>query len=245
MALYDTAANIINDAAIMCGLATVSDPYSSSAPEMIQMRGLLGIAGKELLTAYQWQELLATGTIATGAVPVSTGLYDMPADFNYMIDQTGWSPVSGGTGFPLMGPLSEQMWASVVAQGLSTVTLYLGFKVANRKINILPAPAPANITINYKYMSRYWVMSAATPDKDKPTAATDTIIYDGLLMSTMLAARYKQAKGLDATSALSLFTTQFAAITGVNVPAPILSLTPVQGYPYINPWNNLPPAYGT
>lgn len=247
MAQYDTAADVINAAANECGIASVVDPYGSSATEFIQLRGLLTQCGRELLGMYQWQELIVRTSFSTGAVPVSTGLYDLPADFGYFINQTGWTPVSGGMGVPLIGPLSEQVWAAVVSSGLASTTLYIAFKFARRKINVLPAPAPANITVGYAYVSRYWVASTpgTTPDKDAPTVSTDVILYESILISKMLAARYKQAKGLDANATLEQFQNMFATYTGLNSPAPILSTTSVKAFPFLNMWSNVPPTgYG-
>jgi hypothetical protein len=197
---------------------------------------------------YQWQELVVRTSFTTGAVPVSTGLYDLPADFGYFINQTGWTPVSGGFGVPLIGPLSEQVWAAVLSSGLSSTTLYIAFKIAARKINVLPAPAPANTTVGYAYVSRYWVAATpgTTPSKDAPTVSTDVILYESIMISKMLALRYKQAKGLDANSTMEQFTSLFAAYTGMNTPAPILSTNTVKAFPFLNMWSNVPPTgYGS
>lgn len=249
MAQYDTAADIINSAANELGIASVADPYSSTATEMIQLRGLLANCGRELFGMYQWQELTVRTSFTTGAVPVSTGLYDLPTDFGYFINQTGWTPVSGGFGVPLIGPLSEQVWAAVLSSGLSSTTLYIAFKIAQRKINVLPAPAPANTTIGYTYQSRNWVAATGAPTvlaKDAPTVSTDIVLYESIMITKMLALRYKQAKGLDANSSLEQFSNMFSLFTGLNEPAPTLSLTNTKAFPFVNMWSNLPPTgYGS
>lgn len=247
MAQYDNAADVINAAANECGIASVADPYGSQAVEMIQLRGLLSQCGRELYAMYQWEEFTTRTSFSTGAIPVATGLYALPADFGYFINQTGWTPVSGGFGVPLIGPLSEQVWAAVLSSGLSSTTLYIAFKIAKRQINVLPAPAPANITIGYTYQSRYWVQDVISglPSKDSPTLSTDTILYESIMISKMLALRYKQAKGLDANASMEQFNSMFATFTGVNSPSPILSLTTVKAFPFVNMWSNLPPTgYG-
>jgi hypothetical protein len=248
MAQYDNAADVINAAANECGITSVSDPYGSSATEFVQLRGLLTQCGRELLAMYQWEELVVRTSFSTTATPPANGQFALPADFGYFINQTGWTPVSSGFGVPLIGPLSEQVWAAVLASGLSSTTLYIAFKIAQRKINVLPAPPPANITIGYAYMSRYWVQDLASglPSKDAPTLSTDTILYESILISKMLALRYKQAKGLDANSALEQFTAMYATYTGVNAPSPILSLNTVKAFPFLNMWSNVPPTgYGS
>jgi hypothetical protein len=242
MAQYDTAADIINSTAVECGLATASDPFSSTAPEMIQLRTLLTNAGRELASGlYEWQQLSKSYSFSTGAVPPSDGLFTLPTDFGYMINQTGWTPTSGGLGLPLAGPLSEQTWQALVNTNLAASTIYLSFKIADRKIQILPKPAPANQTINFSYQSQNWVLvNGGSTTANKVANAADVVLFDAILMVKFLVARYKQAKGLDAGAALEQFQAMFATFTSINTPAEILSLSGRAGFPYINVWTNLP-----
>lgn len=248
MAKYDTAANIIISAAIECGLSPAADPYASTSDEMVQMRNLLTNCGQELLAAYQWEQLVRLHTIDTGATPPADGRYDLPSDFNYMINQTGWTPANVGMGLPLGGPMSEQTWAGVVASNLASSTIYVSFKISDGVLQFLPAPAPINIDITFYYMSRGWVdlLGAGTTFDDTPTDPTDIILYDRMMMVKMLAARYKQAKGLDAGSSLEQFETAYASITSINTPAPVLYAAGWRGFPYLNMYTNVPQSgYGS
>jgi hypothetical protein len=65
-------------------------------------------------------------------------------------------------------------------------------------------------------------------------------MFEPILMSKMLALRYKQAKGLEHKATLEQFQNLFAQFTGVNVPSPVLSLVNNAGFQYINPYNNVP-----
>jgi hypothetical protein len=241
MAQYTTALDIINSAAVECGLSTAVDPFSSQQAEMLQLRYLLTNCGQELCNSFQWQQLVRSATISTGAIPVSSGEYDLPTDFNYMINQTGWTPTNAGVGLPLRGPFSEQTWAAVIATGMATSTIYVSFKVAQRKLAFLPAPAPPNINIGYKYNSRSWVVAAdLTTYKDEVTVSTDTILFDRIMMVKMLVTRYKQAKGLDANSSLEQFQLAYSNAVGINVPSPVLIMGGRLGFPFINAWINIP-----
>lgn len=235
---YDTATNVIAAACAECGITAVADPFSSTDDTQIQMRLLLNQCGRELYAMHQWQQFISQASIATTASPVATGLYDLPADFGYMINQTGWSPASGGTGFPMGGPLTRQQATYLVAVGAtSTVTLF--FDLHTNKIAFIPPPAPASITITYDYMSNSWALSAASVLLTACTASDDVVKYEPILIATMLAMRFRQAKGVDAAKLEQRFQLLFAQFTGVNAPAPILRLARTMEYPYLNAWDNV------
>lgn len=242
---YDTAAEVIATAAVMCGLSSVANPYSSSDDAQIQLRTLLNQCGRELYAMHQWQQFVKTHSFSTGASPVSTGLYALPSDFGYFINQTGWDTTND---VPLGGPATEQQYAYLVSTGLSSSTIYVSFSLANMSIRVLPAPAPANTTITFQYMSNGWVYEAGdtTTRSTKADEADDVIMFEPVLISTMLALRYKQAKGLPSKDLLEQFQALFSLFTGVNSPAPVLNVAGRLGFPYLNPWTNLPDSgYGS
>ncbi len=247
MAVYDTAADIINTAAVECGLPTASSPFGSVDDTMIQLRTLLTQCGRELQGAYQWQQLLREATISTGASPVSSGEYDLPDDFSYMINQTGWTPNSSGLGLPLGGPFTEQVWSALVATNLASSTIYVSFKVAEGVIRVLPAPAPANIDLTYKYVSQNWVRvnGVAGTLANKVANDDDVVLFESILITKMLAARFKQAKGLDAGASLEQFSSRFAAITGFDAPAQVISLATYTGFPYLSAMNIPQSGFGS
>lgn len=242
---YESAGDIIASALAMCGLTPVSDPYSSQDDVQVQIRALLNQCGRELYASHQWQQFLRTETISTGADPSAThpdGTYDLPDDFGYFINQTGWTPTNAGMGLPLGGPLTEQQWAYLVATNLASSTIYVSFRIADGKLAVLPAPAPADIDITFHYVSNGWVHAAGDPDDraTKADASDDVVMFEPVLISTMLALRYKQAKGLNAKDQLEQFQSLYANFTGVNAAAPVLSLVNYNVFPYLNPWTNIP-----
>lgn len=248
---YDTATDVIAAAVVMCGLSPVADPYSSQDDLQVQMRVLLNQCGRELYASHQWNQFISSATISTGADPSSTdptGFYDLPDDFGYFINSTGWTPTDAGMGLPLGGPLTEVQYAYLVATNLASSTIYVSFSQANGQIRVLPAPAPADIDITYQYMSNGWVHAAGDPT-DRATladAADDVIMFEPILISTMLALRYKQAKGLASKDTLEQFQSLYSLFTGANAAAPVLSLVNRPTFPYIDPWNNLPQSgYGS
>jgi hypothetical protein len=242
--IYDTSANIIAAACAEIGLNSVADPYISTADEQVQLRNLLNQAGRELYAMFQWQQFVKLATISTGGSPVSDGLYSLPADFGYFINQTGWVPT---TTFPLRGPLTQQTYAALVATDLATSTIYVSFLVQGNQIQLLPAPAPANTTITYYYMSTNWVQVNGNPSTTASLAvnADDRIMFEPVLISKFLALRYKQAKGLEHARLEQQFQNLFSLHTSVNAPAPVLDLTGGGAdFPYLD-WRNVPDSgYG-
>lgn len=242
MARYDTAAEVINSAAIECGLVAVADPFASTDPAFVQLCAMLTNVGRELLALYQWNKFQKLHEITTDGIE---SIYPLPDDFAYMIDQTGWTPNNAGFGLPLGGPLSEQDWAYIVNSNLASSTIYVSFKISEGNFYVLPAPAPAGIIIRFNYISRYWVAAAATvPDDtdgiaDKVTAADQRILYEPILISKFLKLRFLEAKGFDTTSAAAQFQSVFMQWTGQNTSAPVLNAARMRLFPYLG-WRNIP-----
>lgn len=251
MAQYDTAGQIVNYAAIECGLGAVSDPFASSDPAIVQLCTLLNMSGRELWTKHQWQQFVTSVTLntSTDIIAGTTNQMALPALFGYWINQTAWTPNNLGLGLPLGGPLSESQWTAIVAQNLAADTIYLSFKVANGRIYLLPDPPPAATDITFEYVSRGWVQPAATSlptaRTDAAVASADVILFESILMTKMLSARFKEAKGLDSSASAAQFAAAFQAATTFNKPAPILNTAAQQTFPLINVWTNTPPTgYG-
>lgn len=239
---YETAGDIINTACAMIGLPVVADPYGSQDDIQVQMRTLLNQCGRELYASTQWQQFLRFYSFSTGSVPDPDGEYALPSDFGYFINQTGWTPTNVGMGLPLGGPLTEQQWAYLVATNLASSTIYISFRIADGKMAVLPAPAPADTTISFHYVSNAWVQVNGDPDTraTKTENTDDVVMFEPILITTMLALRYKQAKGLDSTALLDQFQSLYAQFTGVNAAAPTLNIVDWVGFPYLNPWTNIP-----
>ncbi len=248
-AYYDTAADIINNAAIACGLSAVSDPFASLEDQMIQLRSLLTQCGRELYNKHQWQQFIknASYNTSTDIIPGTTNEFELPDDFAWLIDQTGWTPNNLGLGLPLGGPYTEQQWDAIVAQNLAASTIYIGFKISQGTFQVLPDPPPSNTTINFGYVSRDWVQvhGVAADTATLVANADDLVMYEPVMITTMLAARFKQAKGLDASAQLDQFTAAFQSATSLNQPAPVLNMGSGRMFPLINIWTNTPPTgYG-
>lgn len=238
MARYDTAGNIINQAAAEVGLVPVTNPFTSVDPAFQQMIYLLTAAGRELLGSHQWQRFVKRYSITT----TTASTYDLPADYGWFIDQTGWNPVSGGNGLPLGGPLTEQDYAYLVSTNLASSTIYISFREADGQIAILPSPAPAGKTITFTYMSRYWVAATGaptTPVADSVALTTDVVLFEPTLITKLLKLRFLEAKGFDTTAAVTQFANLFDQWTGKDTTTAVLNTARVRTFPYLG-WRNVP-----
>lgn len=237
---YDTATNIINKVAPEVGLATVADPYSSQDPIYIQLRTLLGSVGIELLGKYEWENLIGTYQITTHSV--DSGIYQLPADFDCMIDQTGWAQ---SYHWPLRGPYSAQVWQQLV--NYPAVGIYLGFRIEGDQFMIWPTPPPEGQIVNFKYMKRGFVQDGVTPTvfKDHIDQGTDILLFDWLLVVKLLKVRFLEAKQFDTTAAANQFNEAWDSRVGKNLGAAApLDLARSARFPYINGYNVPDLGYG-
>lgn len=238
MSRFETAGVIINRTAAELGLTPADNPFTSTDPAFIQLCTLLTSAGLELLALHEWQKLTQTHSLTTGVAPDDdpNGHYELPDDFGYMIDQTGWTPTSR---LPLGGPLTPQDWTYLVNTNLSSTTIYVSFRQRDGQFWILPDPPPDNIEITFEYISRNWVEDGASPGtfKDSVSAAADIVLYEPVLIVKFLKLRQREAKGFDTTAAVGQFITMFNAWTGLDVTAPILNAARSRYFPYLGARN--------
>lgn len=235
MARWDTAGNIVNDAAVEVGLTAVADPFASTDPAFIQLCRLLTSSGRELLGVHQWQKFVSTHSITTTAL--DTGKYNLPDDFLYMIDQTGWTPTNR---LPMGGPLSAQDWSFIVGSGWNQYTVYVSFREADGQIWIQPNnPVPAAIDITFEYISNNWATTSGAVEINRVTASTDTVYFPPVLIMKWLKLRYLEAKGFDTTAALGQLNTALGTWLPKDKSAPVLSMSNRRLFPYLD-WRNIP-----
>jgi hypothetical protein len=249
MARFATAGDIINRAAAENGITPVTDPYASSDDTFKQLVQLLNSAGQEMLALHEWNKLNRTYEIITGttvANPVGTGKYDLPEDFGYFIDQTGWDQTER---LPLGGPMTSQDYAYLVNTNLANSTVFVTFRQNEGQFWVLPDPPLSGQTINFQYISRNWVQPAGTTDPDLRTdtaAAFDSIVlFEPILIIKFLGLRFMEAKGFDTTAKVGQFLTMFNAWTGKDVASPVLRMARSRVFPYLG-YRNIPETgYGS
>ena len=231
-----TANKIINSAALEVGLIPVTDPVASSSEEFVQLTGLLTAAGQELVLLHAWQALVKEYLITT--TDQDTGTYDLPDDFSYMIDQTGWDKSNR---VAIGGPLSAQDWSYLDGRDLVSQSIYASFRLMDNKFDLYPQPPPVGLDIRFEYISRNWVQEQGQPEpnKDEILAGSDLVLYEPIMAIKFLKAKFLEAKGFDSSSARAEFETMFLSRTGKDEGAPILSASNnSRGFPYLHPYYN-------
>lgn len=237
MARFDSAADIINDAAVEVGLVATADPFASVDPAFIQLCRLMTTCGRELIGVHQWERMVATHTITTSSL--DTGIYPLPEDYLYMIDQTGWTPTNR---LPLGGPLSAQDWSFIVGSGWNQYTIYISFREFDGTFNILPNdPVPDAQTITFEYIRNTFAIPAATPlvQINRVTAADDVILFPPVLMVKLLKLRFLEAKGFDTTAAMQQVKLAMDTWLPKDKSSPVLNMGNRRLFPYLD-WRNIP-----
>lgn len=242
MALHSTI--IVNDclnrAAAEVGIAPVADPFASQDPTFIQMRYLLQTAGEELVEVYPWEFLVAEHQFNTVADQTD---YELPTDFSRMINQTGWERSQR---VPLGGPLSAQDWAYLKGYDLGSTTLYASFRLADNLFKIYPESPPADLDINYEYISKNWLINADDPlvKQDSILKGGDTIMFHRTLITRYLKLKFLESGGFDTTKAQDDFNMIFQMLTGSDKGAPVLNAGSRKGFPYLSMANLPHTGYG-
>ena len=217
---YIPASDIINRAAVECGLQPSADVFSESDPSFIQLRNLINTCGQDLVESYPWEILRREHQIVT-AVPPDTGIYDLPTDFGYMIPQTGWERAEN---VPLGGPLSPQQWSYLEGRDLVSFTIYASFRIMEDKFQIFPQPPPDGLDIHFEYISRNWAQATGGGAfGDTVTANSDVVFFKPVMIVQYLRYKFQEAKGFNSQPALGAFTKAFDQATEGNKSAPILN----------------------
>jgi hypothetical protein len=237
--LYD-ANTIINRAAVECGLLKDPNPLDSQDESFVQLSELLNAAGQEMVELNPWQILEKPFTVLTQ--DTDSGSYDLPDDFAYMMDQTGWEHTNR---LPMGGPLSSQDWAWLEGRNLINSTMYASFQLQNNKFDIYPNnPVPEGLDIHFQYISRNWVQPEGSPapaTRDMVEAGTDIVFYEPILIIKFLKLKFLLAKGFDAQAAITEFETLFDGRVGRDTGATILSASNSRGiFPYLDMYTSVP-----
>lgn len=219
MAKFDTLLNIVSDASIELGLGAVAAVAGSSNAMTLQMRGLLRSAGQRLALARAWRHLCKEHTFTTTA----DSTYPLPADFSDLYPQTAYDRTQS---LRMGGPLTAQGWQALKARPAGGTTCPL-FRVRESTIEVWPQPPLMGATVAFEYASRYWVQGTgqAAPDKDAPSADTDVLKFDRLLLVAALKRDWKKAKGQDTSAATEDYDAAYASAASADaVAAPRLRL---------------------
>ncbi|QSQ14047.1 phage adaptor protein [Myxococcus landrumensis] len=218
---WDTAGNILNDAAVELGLRTsdLADPYASQDQAIALLCRLLKGLGQDMVRDYQWTHLQGSYTFTL--VPGDES-YPLPGGFVRPIDQTQWNLTQR---MPMLGPLSPQGWQLLQAlTSAGVVDIY--FRTVGDRFVVYPTPQSAD-AVSFEYVTSYWVqpIGQTLPTLDAPAAATDTLWFDRRLLVLGLKWAWLEAKSLpQAAAAENAYRLALTRAQGGDGAAPVLSL---------------------
>lgn len=241
MAGFDTAVNIINDAAVELGLYStdIADPFASTDPSVVLLIRLLKGLGQDLARDFAWTQLQAEATIATVDGQDS---YALPDDFGRVIDQTQWNRSQQ---MPLAGPASPQEWQLLKAVDAAGAVFKI-FRTKNDRVYVTPTPTSTE-TLKYEYVRRWWVMPDAQtePLRDTLEESADVLWFDRRLLVAGLKLRFREARGFDTTAEERRYAEALSRAKGGDGAAPVLSITGGGGLPLLSGRNVPETGFGS
>lgn len=230
---------IVQNVAAMVSYPVPADPAGSQDPAVIQMVQAVNMAGIELLSMYDWQELVKYYTLPILATPpnVREQSFALPDDFYDWVDQTNWNAT---TQFPSLGPVSPQMWQQLLIRTtLPTLSFY--WMVRENRLFVL---APPNTTQNMKffYLSAGWVIDGDDPEllKNRMTKNNDKARLDAPMLTYYARVKWLEMKGLDSSAAMRDFHVMYENRKAAKKGATVLSMARDFRIPYIQPLTNTP-----
>lgn len=238
MARFKTINDIVNQVAIEVGIPKTADVFSSNDIAFEQLTTLANACGIELLQDEAWEGLVGEFNFVTQLG--DSGVYDLPADFAYMINQTGWDRTNN---VMVGGPLSAQEWSYLKGRDLVSQTIYATFREVNNSLSLFPQPPPVGVEISFEYITRNWVSVGGSPTtlSDVVTTPADVVLYEPFMFERLLKLRFLEARGFDTAVATQQFTRSQESWAGKDKGAPILNGGRTYGgVPYLDGFRNTP-----
>lgn len=229
---YWSALEVLKQVAGELGLPRPTTITGIEDVQSIQLLSLLNSAGNELQLYYPWEQFSKEWVFLNNA---ADGEYDLPDDWSYFRDQTQWDRTDH---WPLLGPKSPQEWAWLKGSLVAALPRQR-FRVADGKFKIWPVPdmAAPFATMAMEYVTRFWVQPVSPPNTDMILADGDILMYSPWLLIKFVKFKFYELKGLPTAGVQADFMRIFNSLTGKDVGAKILSLSPRQTSEYLGPWS--------
>lgn len=240
----NTLSAIVQNVAAQVGFPVPADPSGSTDPAVIQMVQAVNLAGTELLSMYDWQELVKSYdiNITADSPGQKEKSFALPDDFFDWIDQTNWNSTNQ---FPSLGPVSPQMWQQLLIRTtLPTLSFY--WQVRDSKLYVLAPPSSTQV-MKFFYLSAGWVTDADSPTttKNRMVKNGDVALLDATVLTLFARVKWLEMKGLDSGAAMRDFQVAYENRKGAEKGSPVLSMARDFRFPYIQPLINTPDtSYG-
>lgn len=174
------------------GLAAPSVVVGSSDKTAKQLFRLINRAGR-VLAKKNWAVLQKEHTFSRVS---GTAYYDMPSDFERLLDETAWDR---STYWNLRGPLSPKQWQVKKSGLVASATVRSNFRVKPltrvNKFYIDPTPTDTDSMV-FEYASDQWVKdSANAAGKSAYALDTDIALISEELIEMEVIWRFLNRKG--------------------------------------------------
>lgn len=232
---YWSAVDILKQLSGELGLPQQTTVVNANNVQGTQLLSLLNSAGNELLTYYPWEQFKKEWVWDTVQ---DQGDYPLPADWKYFVDQTQWDRTNH---WPLLGPKSPQEWAYLKG-GIVASFPRMRFRVKNNMFCLFPTPSVVNGTFTpfnmaMEYVRNTWVERSGGTLADMVQQDGDIVQYDPWLIIKFVKYKFYELKNFDTKGVQADFVRVFDSLTGKDVGAPVLSLTPRPTPAFIGPWS--------
>ena len=227
---FKTANEIINQVAVEVGLTKQSDVFSSTDESFTRMVAIANACLQEMGELYDWEITNRKAVIKPldyVAQGNPQGVYNLPVDYNFIINQTMWDRTND---VPVR-TLSPQQWSKLEGEDLVSHTIYASFRKNQGKLLIFPwagenanaPPDAGSFDISYEYTSTSTVMRNGNEYDSILVGPGDTILFPSYTFERLLKTRFLASKGFDATEAAQQYITSVQGRMAKDKGAPIIN----------------------
>lgn len=165
--------------------------FSSTDPQVIQLRRLLERGLEDMAGRGRWQELTVEKAHVTLAAESQGDIRTLCDGYSYMLPYTLWDRTNK---LPLVGPMAPADWAALKAWVITGPRYQ--FRLRQNLLLVTPAPA-AGYDWRWEYVSNFAIQAtAAGALKDRFTADDDEILIPKKVTLADLSWRWKKEKGI-------------------------------------------------
>jgi hypothetical protein len=234
-----TGYQIVKRTLAVLGLPVPNTIAGSPDALNIQIWALATEVGQELVGKHTWQFLNRTYEFDT--VPGQLQ-YDLPADFNRLIADTGWNTA---TNLPILGPANDEQWAALSYDSMAKATFRTIFRMNGNKIQLQTVPEePQRLAIAYR--SNGWAQAATDPTVFRNWLEDDgdSILFGDQLFASFLRLKWRETKGFDSSAAERDYNNALSAAKNADSPGQSINITARRGSGLIGLGNLPETGYG-
>lgn len=170
-------------------VAVPSTIIGNSNLEAVRLLEAIKETTKDLLKTIDWQELHGEATISTVA---STEGYNLPSDFERIIDNTAWNVTLR---HKMQGVTTAKEWQDLKNRTASSSSAIDWYRIRGGQVLIYPTPS-ATESLIYEYIQNTPVESAAGAAKTDWTVDTDVPRIDAYLVELGTKWRFRKMNGM-------------------------------------------------